>query len=57
MDMRFFPFTATDADGNPSGVEVDTAKALGAYLDRDVKIVNREFSMLIPPCKWRTSIL
>ena len=48
MDLRFYPFTGTDAEGNPAGVEVDIAKALGEYLNRQVEIVNTEFSMLIP---------
>ena len=48
MDLRFFPFTGMDANGNPSGVEVDIARALGAFLDRDVEIINTEFPMLIP---------
>jgi polar amino acid transport system substrate-binding protein len=48
MDLRFYPFTGMDTDGNPSGVEVDIAKALGKYLGREVEIVNTEFSMLIP---------
>lgn len=48
MDLRFFPFTGMDSDGKPAGVEVDIAKALAEYLDMDVKIINTEFSMLIP---------
>lgn len=48
MDLRFFPFTGMDADGNPSGVEVDIAKAFGEYLRKKVEIVNTEFSMLVP---------
>ncbi len=48
MDLKFPPFTTTDANGNPEGLEVDMAKALGEYLNRDVEIVNTDFSMLIP---------
>jgi polar amino acid transport system substrate-binding protein len=48
MDLRFFPFTGMDAEGDPIGVEIDIARALGEYLNRDVKIMNTEFSMLIP---------
>jgi len=48
MDLRFYPFTGMDKEGNPSGVEVDIARALGAYLNKDVEIVNTEFPMLIP---------
>lgn len=48
MDLRFFPFTGMDEKGDPSGVEIDIARALGEYLGQDVKIINTEFSMLIP---------
>ena len=48
MDLRFYPFTGTDQNGDPSGIEVDLAKALGKYLGREVEIINTEFSMLIP---------
>lgn len=48
MDLRFFPFTGMDKSGMPSGVEVDIAQALAEYLDKDVEIVNTEFSILIP---------
>ncbi|MBI9102615.1 MAG: transporter substrate-binding domain-containing protein [Spirochaetales bacterium] len=48
MDLRFFPFTGMDSEGNPAGVEVDIARALGEFLETKVKIVNTEFPMLIP---------
>ncbi|WP_058486202.1 transporter substrate-binding domain-containing protein [Defluviitalea phaphyphila] len=48
MDLKYFPFTGMDEQGNPVGVEVDIAKALGEYLGKEVQIVNTEFSMLIP---------
>lgn len=47
MDLKFPPFTGTNEEGNPEGMEVDIAYALGEYLGRDVKIVNTDFSMLI----------
>lgn len=47
MDLKFPPFTGTNDEGNPEGMEVDIAYALGEYLGRDVKIVNTDFSMLI----------
>ena len=48
MDLKYYPFTGTDESGNPAGVEVDIAKALGDYIGREVTIVNTEFAMLIP---------
>ena len=47
MDLKFPPFTGTDENGDPEGLEVDIAYALGEYLDRDIEIVNTDFSMLI----------
>lgn len=48
MDLRFYPFTGTNNEGKPAGIEVDIAKALGEYLGKEVEIVNTEFGMLIP---------
>ncbi|MFA9422295.1 MAG: transporter substrate-binding domain-containing protein [Sedimentibacter sp.] len=48
MDLKYYPFTGTDNEGSPAGVEVDIAKGLGDYLGRNVEIVNTEFSMLVP---------
>ena len=45
MDLKFPPFTGTDENGDPAGLEVDIAYALGEYLDRE--IVNTDFSKLI----------
>ena len=47
MDLKFPPFTGTDENGEPEGLEVDIAYALGEYLGRDIEIVNTDFSMLI----------
>ena len=47
MDLKFPPFTGTDENGDPEGIEVDIAYALGEYLGRDIEIVNTDFSMLI----------
>ncbi|MGI6011914.1 MAG: transporter substrate-binding domain-containing protein [Ruminococcus sp.] len=47
MDLKFPPFTGTDENGDPQGLEVDIAYALGEYLDREIEIVNTDFSMLI----------
>lgn len=48
MDLRFYPFTGTNKEGKPVGVEVDIAKELAKYLGKEVEIINTEFSMLIP---------
>ena len=48
MDLKYYPFTGMDSDGNPSGIEVDIAEALGEFLGRKVEIVNTDFAMLIP---------
>lgn len=47
MDLKFPPFTGTDENGEPEGLEVDIAYALGEYLGREIEIVNTDFSMLI----------
>ncbi len=51
MDLRFYPFTGMDDSGEPTGIEVDIAYALGQYLGEEIEIVNTEFSMLIPALK------
>lgn len=48
MELAYPPFETKDADGNPSGVSVDLAKALGEYLKRPVKIENTNWDGLIP---------
>lgn len=48
MDLKFPPFSGMDENGEPEGLEVDIAYALGEYLGREVEIVNTDFSMLIP---------
>ncbi len=48
MELEFPPFETTDEEGNPIGISVDFAEALGKKLDRKIKIVNIRFSGLIP---------
>lgn len=48
MELAYPPFEMTDEQGNPAGVSVDMARALGEYLDRDVRIQNMAFDGLIP---------
>lgn len=47
MDLRWAPFEMKDTDGNPVGISVEVAKALGEYLDVEVEIVDLEFGSLI----------
>lgn len=51
MELAYPPFEMADAQGNPSGVSVDLAKALGEHLHRQVIIENIPFSGLIPALK------
>lgn len=48
MDLKYYPFSYTDDNGEPAGLEVDIAKAFGEAIGREVEIVNTDFSMLIP---------
>lgn len=51
MELAYPPFEMTDEQGEPTGVSVDMAKALAAYLDRPVEIRNMAFEGLIPALK------
>ena len=53
MELAYPPFETKDAQGEPSGVSVDLAKALGEYLQRPVRIENINWDGLIPSCKLR----
>lgn len=48
MELAYPPFETKDEEGNPTGVSVDLAKALGEYLDRPVVIENINWDGLIP---------
>jgi polar amino acid transport system substrate-binding protein len=48
MELAYPPFEMTDAQGQPTGVSVDLAKALGKELGREVEIQNVAFDGLIP---------
>ncbi len=48
MDLTYPPFESITQEGNPVGVSVDLAVALGEYLGRPVKIENIPFTGLIP---------
>lgn len=53
MDLSYPPFETLDATGQPSGVSVDLARALGESLGRPVRIENMAFVGLIPALKSR----
>jgi len=48
MELAYPPFEMTDQKGNPTGISVDLAYALGEYLGRDVRIENMAYNGLIP---------
>ncbi len=48
MELAYPPFEMTDEHGNPAGVSVDLANALGQSLGRPVEIQNMRFDGLIP---------
>lgn len=48
MELEFPPFETIDHRGEPSGVSVDMAKALGEHLGKKVKIENISYAGLIP---------
>lgn len=48
MELAYPPFETKDEQGNPSGVSVDFAKALGASLGKEVVIENTAWDGLLP---------
>jgi len=48
MELKYPPFETIDTDGNPDGVSVKIAEALGDYLGREVEIVPTAYKSLIP---------
>jgi polar amino acid transport system substrate-binding protein len=51
MELNYPPFEMMDQSGTPTGVGVDLAHALGAYLHRGITIENMPFEGLIPALK------
>ena len=51
MELNYPPFEMTDANGVPTGVGVDLARALCTYLHRPIDIQNMPFEGLIPALK------
>ena len=50
-ELNYPPFDMIDAQGNPIGIDVDIAHALGEFLHRPVTIQNMPFTGLIPALK------
>jgi polar amino acid transport system substrate-binding protein len=48
MELAYPPFEMIDKQGQPAGVSVDLARALGQSLGQEVQIVNIPFAGLIP---------
>ena len=48
MELAYPPFETKDADGNPSGVSIDIAKAFGEHIGREVQIEDIAWDGLIP---------
>lgn len=48
MDLSYPPFETIDQSGNPAGVSVEIAEALGSHLNRPIRIENLPFVGLIP---------
>ncbi len=55
MELAYPPFEMADEKGEPAGVSVYLAKALGTALHRPVKIENLPFDGLIPSLKMGRS--
>ena len=51
MEMKYPPFEMRDAQGQPAGVSVDLARALGKALGREVEFSDLPFNGLIPALK------
>ena len=51
MELNYPPFEMIDAGGQPAGISVDLARALGEYLHRQVQIEDIPFDGLIPALK------
>src|SRR5437667_12071221 len=48
MELAYPPFEMADERGQPAGVSVDLANALGGFLHKKVEIQNLPFDGLIP---------
>lgn len=48
MELKYPPFETKDESGKPAGASVMLAEALGEYLEREIEIVETDYSSLIP---------
>lgn len=48
MELKFPPFETVNEKGEPIGVSVDLAKAIGEKIGKDIKIKSVDYSSLIP---------
>lgn len=48
MELAYPPFETKGEDGNPTGISVDLAKAIGDSMGKEVEIVNTSWDGLIP---------
>jgi polar amino acid transport system substrate-binding protein len=51
MELNYPPFEMVDSQGQPAGISVELAHALGSFLGRRVEIQNIPFDGLIPALK------
>src|SRR5205823_5415581 len=51
MELAYPPFEMRDERGEPAGVSVDLARALGQHLGRQIELQNLPFDGLIPALK------
>ena len=51
MELNYPPFELVDPQGQPAGISVEMAKALGKHLGREVQIENIPFDGLMPALK------
>ena len=51
MELAYPPFETVDTAGDPAGISVEMAHALGEHLGREVEILNIPFDGLIPALK------
>src|SRR3954468_22127653 len=51
MELNYPPFEMVEAQGQPAGISVEMAQALGTFLGREARIENIPFDGLIPALK------